>query len=189
MYSSPREEPRILKLESAVLVVASRRHDAGRISMETPHQLQEFTGPPRDGDRALQPSSCPVSKRTLPALVALAKVTRREGVSVLLMRPTATDSAADLRSAMIAVQLVRSSCLRDSNGQLLASLGARSTTDVFLLDAAQTLHLPRRDSVINTDWAIPAIRRVVPYLADAIRATLAGRLPEPAGHGSSGLLT
>ena len=170
---SPREGPRLLK--AGECGIGTRIGDAALVDLDgKARTLSEFTAK-RPAVIALVSTSCPVSKRTLPSLARLEKEFAARGVVFVLIAPTSTDSAADLRAALKGAGF-SAPCLRDPKNTLLATLGARATTDTFLVDAAQTLVYR---GALNDQYGLgysldaPSQR----YLADAVTATLENRAP------------
>lgn len=171
--TSPREEPRKIKAGDAR--IGLRIPDATLQDLEgKPHQLSEMLGE-KPTVIALVSTSCPVSKRNLPALARLAKSYAERGVAFLLIAPTPTDTAPELQAALNAAGMT-TPCWRDPEQSLLATLGARATTDTFLIDAARTLvYRGAIDDQYGLGYSLEAPRKS--YLADALEATLAGRPP------------
>ena len=80
---------------------------------------------------ALMSPSCPIGKRFLPELVRLSEAYSKQNVAFHYLRVNDTD---DIKS------LGLKGAIHDQvNDPILAALGAKSTTDVFVLDAAGTL--------------------------------------------------
>ena len=133
---SPREGPRFLK--AGECGIGTMIPDAMLTDLDgQARSLAELIAK-RPAVFALVSTSCLVSKRTMPSLARLEAEYSARGIAFVLLAPTATDSAEDLRAALKGAGL-RAPCLRDPKNTFLATLGARSTTDVFLVDAARTL--------------------------------------------------
>ncbi len=125
---------------------------------------------------AMVSSSCPVSKRLVPTLARLEKEYAAKGVAFVLIAPTSTDSTDDLQAAFKSAGLTVP-CLRDPKNEFLAALGARATTDAFVIDAGRTLiYRGAVDDQYGIGYSREAARHT--YLKDALEATLAGRSPE-----------
>jgi thiol-disulfide isomerase/thioredoxin len=117
-------------------------------------------------------TSCPISKRYLPTLLALEKDYAARGVTFLYVAPRKTDADADLRTA-----LPNATILRDPSGTLLKTLGATASTDCFLLDARRTLRYRGAvDDQYGLGYSLDAPR--VRLLSRALDAVLAGANPE-----------
>ena len=170
---SPREEPRCLK--AGECGIGTMIADATLVDLDgKTRTLAEFTAK-RPAVIALVSTSCPVSKRAMPSLARLEKEYAARGVAFVLIAPTATDSAEDLRAAMKNAGFV-APCLRDPKNAFLATLGARSTTDVFLVDAARTLvYRGALDDQYGLGYSLDAPRHR--YLADALAALVENRAP------------
>ena len=122
---------------------------------------------------AMTSATCPVSKRYAPSLAALEKELRAQDVVLLLVNPFASDSAADI-SAQLAAAGIAAPYAHDP--AFAAALGARTTTEVFLLDATRTLlYRGALDDQYGANYNLDAPR--TNYLRDAVAAILSGRLP------------
>jgi peroxiredoxin len=118
---------------------------------------------------------CPVAQKYGPSLAALEKEFAGKGVAFLFVDPMASDNPEELQTTATnnkwAGQVVH-----DKDGKLTAALGAKTTTEVFLLDAARTV-LYR--GAIDDQYGIGYSRDEPKnrYLATAITAALAGKQP------------
>lgn len=114
--------------------------------------------------------SCPVSQKHLPTLVALEKQYRAKGVPFLMVN---TAESADEMKAGLKQHGLGGRYIPDPKGTLAAVLGARSSTETFVLDSARTLHYRGAiDDQFGIGYALPKPRNN--YLANAIDAVLAG---------------
>lgn len=173
--ASPREEPG--RLPAAQSGIGRRMGDAALEDLDG--KAVEVAGllGGRPAVIALVSTSCPVGKRLLPSLGRLAQEYASKGVGMILVAPTMTDTPKELREALAAAGLKDRPCLRDPKNALLQQLGARSTTDTFLVDAARTLvYRGALDDQYGLGYSLEAPRQR--YLARAIDALLAGRSPE-----------
>lgn len=82
--------------------------------------------------------SCPLSKKYLPTVAALEKDFAEKGVAFVLIDAVSADTADDIKTAAGKAG-VKSPFVRDADGTLCKQLGAATTTDVFVLDAARTV--------------------------------------------------
>jgi peroxiredoxin/mono/diheme cytochrome c family protein len=87
---------------------------------------------------AVTSSSCPLSGKYAPVLARLEAAYREKGVEFAFVAPVSTDSPASLRE-MVRQQGWRGPVVADPKGEVSAVLGVRSTTEVFVYDAARTL--------------------------------------------------
>jgi hypothetical protein len=125
---------------------------------------------------ALTSTSCPLSKKYAPALARLEQTYRDRGVAFLFVNPIATDTAADIKAALAAHGFA-GPYFHDVKGTLARTIGATSTTDVLVLDAARTVvYHGAVDDQYGLGYAREAPRRR--YLVDALEAVLAGKTPE-----------
>ena len=120
---------------------------------------------------ALSSTTCPLSKKYVPTLVELAQGADAR-VHFVVVDPVATDSADSLRE--LAQRLGEHAALvHDRDGALARALGATTTTDVIVLDAAGTVVFHGAvDDQHGVGYSLERPRRR--YLADALRALLAG---------------
>ncbi len=117
--------------------------------------------------------TCPVSKRYLPTLAALAAEYRKKNVDFLLL--TGDQPDAYFRAALKAGGL-DVPCIADQDGALRRALGATSSTDCFLLDPARTLVYR---GAIDDQYGLGYSREEPTrrYLTMALDALLADRQP------------
>ncbi len=133
---------------------------------------------------ALTSTSCPLTKKYAPSLAHLEKEFAGRGVSFLFVNPTATDSPADIM-AVLKDNGIASRYVHDKEGRLTAALGAQTTTEVFVLDAARTLVFRGAvDDQYGLGYALEAPRAT--FLKDALTALLAGRAPAVAATDAPG---
>jgi mono/diheme cytochrome c family protein len=136
------------------------------------HRLAEVSG-----DKgliiAMTSSTCPISRRYLPSLRALEQTLAGQGLRLLVVNAMAGESTEDIR-AQIKEAGLTSLYYHDREAGLSAALGARTTAEVFLLDARRTLrYRGALDDQYGTDYSREQPTRR--YLADAITAMLAER--------------
>ncbi len=124
---------------------------------------------------ALTSTSCPLTKKYAPSLARLEKEFAGRGVSFLFVNPTATDSSADI-TAVLKDNGIAGRYVHDKEGRLTAALGAQTTTEVFVLDAARTLVFRGAvDDQYGLGYSLEAPR--ANFLKDALTALLAGKAP------------
>lgn len=117
---------------------------------------------------ALVSPSCPIGKRYLPELARLEKAWPTKDVQFRFVCPNPTDELKDTGlSGTIQQKEIE---------PLLATLKATHTTDVFVLDAAQTLVYR---GAISDQYGLGYSKDAPShtYLKDAVEATLAGKSP------------
>jgi thiol-disulfide isomerase/thioredoxin len=113
-------------------------------------------------------TTCPLCKKYTPSLARLEKEFAPQGVAFLFVNPTATDKPD---AAVFAGRYVH-----DTDGKLTATLGATSTTEVFVLDATRTvLYRGAIDDQYGLGYALDAPRNR--YLTMALTEALAGKAP------------
>jgi len=122
---------------------------------------------------ALTSSTCPVSKRILPSLVALDASLQAQGLTLILINPYASETPADIRAQLQAAGY-HGLYVHDKDMALCRALGARTTTEAFLLDATRTLlYRGALDDQYGTNYNREAPQHT--YLKDAVADFLAGR--------------
>jgi thiol-disulfide isomerase/thioredoxin len=142
-----------------------------------PGRLSDFKGA-RAVVIALTSTSCPLTRKYAPSLARIEEEYARRGVVFVFVNPTATDAAEDIR-ATIAETGLRGRYVHDTEGRVARALEAKTTTEMFVLDAARTLVFRGAvDDQYGLGYALDAPRET--YLRDALEAVLAGREPEPA---------
>ena len=120
---------------------------------------------------ALASSSCPISRKLAPSLARLEDACRARGVAFAYLAPIGTDSADDL--AALAKEHGFDGPLA-RGPEAIRALGALTTTDCFLLDAARTLvYRGAVDDQYGLGYSLDAPRAT--YLVDAVDALLSGR--------------
>jgi len=137
-------------------------------------RLSVFKGAPAVAI-AFTSTSCPVTKRYLPTLAALEKEFSARGVKFVFVNPIATDSAGDVTAAISSAGLT-GPYMRDTKGRIRDAFGARSTAEVFVLDAARTVvYRGAIDDQYGIGYSRNAARER--YLIDAIESVLGGNPP------------
>lgn len=184
LNDSPREAAKLLK--AGEYKVGSLVADVTFTDLDgRAHKLSEAAGG-KPLVVAMFSSSCPVSKKYAPALAELSTKLLAQNGKLLLVAPVATDTPAELRAAMKSAGLAVT-CAVDPKGVLATALGAKSSTDSFLLDGARTLiYRGAIDDQYGLGYALDAPRHH--YLADAFAALLAGRAPDIAATEAPGCL-
>ena len=120
-------------------------------------------------------ATCPVSKRYLPSVAKLAAELKDQGLGLLLVNALVSEKPEDIRSQLAAAG-VTAPYVHDTDKKLSLALGARTTTEVFLLDPARTLvYRGALDDQYGINYNLDAPRH--PYLRDAVAALLRGEKP------------
>ncbi len=128
--------------------------------------------------------TCPVSQRYAPVLGRLQKVLGEKGVALLVVDPFASEEPAEI-TAGLAQRGLSAPCVHDKEKAVTAILGARSTTEVFLVDPKRTLiYRGAIDDQYGLTYNLDAPRQS--YLADAVQAMLSGALPHVAATNAPG---
>lgn len=171
---SPRQEPKRVK---------ANEHGVGAMVPDAP--FTDLDGKPRQLSAlasgkalviALTSTSCPIAKRYLLSLAALQRDFSGKEVTFLLVAPTSTDTPEELRGAFKEAG-VSATCARDGAGTLSKTLGALSTTDVFVLDARRTLvYRGAFDDQYGLGYSLEKPRHS--YVRDALEAVLTGGAPK-----------
>jgi Ca2+-binding EF-hand superfamily protein/mono/diheme cytochrome c family protein len=120
-------------------------------------------------------ATCPVSKRYLPSVAKLAMELKDQGLGLLLANALGSEKPEDIRSQLAAAG-VTAPYVHDIEKKLSMALGARTTTEVFLLDPARTLiYRGALDDQYGINYNLDAPRHS--YLRDAVAALLRGEKP------------
>jgi peroxiredoxin len=124
---------------------------------------------------AFTSTTCPVANRYAPTLAALEKQYGPDGTKFIFVDPLSSDADADIKKAA-RTHGFRGAYVHDSQGRIAAALGARSTTEVFVLDAARTLvYRGAIDDQYGLGYSQNAPRHT--YLVDALNALVTNGLP------------
>ena len=171
--ASPREGPKILKPAEA---------GVGRLVADlTFTDLDGKTGHLSDYRAAkalviaFTSTTCPITMKSTASLGRLEKEFAGRGVACLFVNPTATDTVADIRSALREHGLA-GRYVHDRDNSLATALDAKTTAEVFVLDAARTLvYRGALDDQYGVGYSLDAPRHT--YVRDALTALLAGKRP------------
>ncbi len=105
-------------------------------------------------------------------LAAIEKQYESQGVKFIFVDPIEADSIQDAMKT-ISLHGFRGPYVREAGGQIAAQLDAKSTTEVFVLDAARTLvYRGAVDDQYGLGFSLDAPRHT--YLLDALKAVLEG---------------
>jgi hypothetical protein len=120
-------------------------------------------------------ATCPVSKRYASGIAELQKETAGQGITLLLVNPLASEKPEEIKAQLAAAGLT-ATYVHDKEKALAGALHARTTTEVFLLDAARTLvYRGALDDQYGINYNLDAPKHR--YLRDAIAAFLRGDKP------------
>lgn len=119
--------------------------------------------------------TCPVSQRYAPTLASIGKEFSKRGVDFLFVNPISAESMSDFKS-FAKKHGLKGDLIRDQNERFIKALGASSTTEVFVLDAARTLvYRGAVDDQYGLGFSLEHPRHN--YLRDAIQASLKRERP------------
>src|ERR1700722_18702594 len=118
---------------------------------------------------------CPISNKFGPELARLEKDYAGKQVAFIFDCPIDAETSQDLASYASKYQL-KSRIVHDADGKLAKMLGAATTTEAFVLDAARTLIYR---GAINDQYGLgySKDKPTKTYLRDAIDAMLCGKTP------------
>jgi mono/diheme cytochrome c family protein len=120
-------------------------------------------------------ATCPVSKRYIPSVAKLEKELAAQNVALLLVNPFASETADEIK-AQLTETGVTTPYVHDTEKKLAMALQARTTTEVFLLDATRTLvYRGALDDQYGVNYNLDAPKHR--YLHDAITAFLKNETP------------
>ncbi|MFM9170883.1 MAG: redoxin family protein [Phycisphaerales bacterium] len=124
---------------------------------------------------ALTSVTCPLCRKFGTTLARVEAAFAARGVRFVFVNVSGTDSVKDMRKQAGSLGL-KGLSLRDADRSIADALGARTTTEVFVIDAANTLvYRGAASDQYGTNFTLEAARRR--YLEDAIEAALAGQVP------------
>jgi len=147
------------------------------------HQLASFAKQ-RAIVIAMTSTSCPLSQKYLPTLAKLAESYSKREVTWILVNPLATDKIGEMQLAARSLG-GKALYIPDPDRSLARAVGALTTTDVIVLDAARTVvYHGAIDDQYGQGYALDNPRHR--YLADALEELLAGRQPQVAATGALG---
>ena len=139
------------------------------------HRLSEWSGK-RGVALAFTSTTCPVSKRYAPSLARIERELASRDVALVLVNPFASEKAEDIAAQAKAAGFTAPYVL-DADKAVATALGARTTTEVFLVDAKRTLiYRGALDDQYGVSYNLDAPREN--YLLDAVTAMLAGARPK-----------
>ncbi|MEY4854906.1 MAG: hypothetical protein RIR32_1582 [Verrucomicrobiota bacterium] len=120
-------------------------------------------------------ATCPVSKRYASSIAELHKEIAGQGLTLLLVNPLASEKPEEIKAQLAAAGLT-ATYVHEKEKALAGALQARTTTEVFLLDAARTLvYRGAFDDQYGINYNLDAPKHR--YLRDAIAAFLRGDKP------------
>jgi len=120
-------------------------------------------------------ATCPVSKRYLPSVAKLAQELKEKGLGLVLVNALSSEKPEDIR-AQLGAAGITAPYLHDTDKKLSVALGARTTTEVFLLDPALTLvYRGALDDQYGVNYNLDGPRH--PYLRNAVAAMIRGEKP------------
>jgi mono/diheme cytochrome c family protein len=117
--------------------------------------------------------TCPVSKRYLPSLHALAAELSAQGLTLVVVDPMPSESPEELGRRLTELGL-KAVAVHDRENTLTGALAARTTTEAFLIDRALTL---RYRGAIDDQYGVDYNRErpATTFLLNAVRELVAGR--------------
>jgi thiol-disulfide isomerase/thioredoxin len=131
-------------------------------------------------------TDCPVCRKYGPRLAELERRFTARNVAFLFVNPSAEEDPARIREQIQAWGF-KGRYVHDVDATLTGPLGARTTGEVFVLDAARTLvYRGAVDDQHGVGWSRDAPR--VHLLVDALERVLAGQRPDPAATSAPGCL-
>ncbi len=120
--------------------------------------------------------SCPLTKKYASTLAALEEKYSKHGVRFVFVNPNKADDEKAIRSE-IKHHGLDGEYVHDKDGRVTASLGAKTTTEVFVLDARSTLvYRGAVDDQYGFGYQTDAPKNT--FLINALDAVLAGNTPK-----------
>ena len=117
-------------------------------------------------------ATCPISAKLGPELARLEKEYAGKGVKVIFCDPVPSETDEEI-DRFIAAHALQSTVIHDKDRALATALGATTTTEVFVLDAARTLIYR---GAVNDQYGLGYTKEKPHkhYLRDALDAALSG---------------
>lgn len=135
---------------------------------------------------AMTSTSCPLSLKYFPTLIGLSAKFAAKDVHFVLVNSVATDDVAKMQTAKERLS-DNSTYVFDRSGEFAESIGAKTTTDVIVIDQGQTVvYHGAIDDQYGFGYSRPSPRER--YLSDALDAILAQRTPPVEATGAPGCL-
>lgn len=124
---------------------------------------------------AMFSTSCPISQKLAPELARIEKEYGAKQVSFLLVTPIAEEKTENI-TKFVSDAALTPTVVHDAKGELAAVLGATTTTEVFVLDAARTLVYR---GAINDQYGLGYSKEAPTeaYLRPALDAVLGSSMP------------
>jgi hypothetical protein len=120
-------------------------------------------------------ATCPVSKRYMPGIAKLEKELAAQELGLLLVNPFTSEKTEEIKS-QLSTAGIRAAYVHDKEKKLATLLQARTTTEVFLIDAKRTLlYRGALDDQYGINYNLGAPRHR--YLHDAVTAFLKQQTP------------
>ena len=133
---------------------------------------------------AMTGTGCPLCLKYAPSLADVEKRFHDRGVTFVFVNSNVSEKIGQLRAA-ISSHGFQGPYVRDDKQELQITLGAKTTTEVFVLDKARTLvYCGAVDDQYGFAYALDAPRQT--FLVDALDAVLAGNTPQVAATSAPG---
>jgi hypothetical protein len=122
-------------------------------------------------------ASCPISKKQLPSLVALARQLADRGIDFVFLNPMRSETTEEINQQLQNAQ-ASNVYVHEPDQHLAKILNPRSTTEIFFFDQARTL---RYRGALNDQYGVNYSLNQPrhSYLLDAVESVLKGQKPNP----------
>ncbi|MBU6210029.1 MAG: redoxin family protein [Planctomycetes bacterium] len=125
---------------------------------------------------ALTSVTCPLCRKFGPSLARIESAFADRGVKVVVVNVSGLD-AVDIMRKQVADLGFKGLYLNDGDGLIASALGARTTTEVFVIDAGNTLvYRGAVSDQYGVDFTLDAPRHR--FLESALESALAGKVPD-----------
>ncbi len=124
----------------------------------------------------MRSTDCPLCMKLGPAIAAAEQSFADKGVRFVYINPMDVDTPDAMREEIGKYGLT-GAYVHDADQSLADALGARTTTEVFVLDPSRTIRFRGAlDDSVGIGFVLPEARNT--FLADALASVLAGEAPE-----------
>jgi hypothetical protein len=172
IFKEPHQSPEAKPTESAVTNVGQTITGITAVSLDG-NSVKVPIANAKATVIALSSVTCPLSQKYEPTLATLEDSYSKRGVKFVFVNPTSTESAGEMKRLVRRLKL-DGPYIHDPKGLWVKALGAKTTTEIFILDkSGKLVYRGAIDDQYAIGAALPEPKHR--YLADALNAVLAGK--------------